>query len=199
MIRSKAQVLLIPLLLLLLTATAQSPAHAQTLAGKLWVVSQSQAANLAFPPPAATPDATFRTSGMAYIGQNTAQHCYSIGRFLGGCGTAVRQLAFSGLSNTYLGGAAASAGTAMSGSGYGVIVEFTGQTNLSSGQTVSIFHDDGVAVRIDGSPLNGYSTGIGISLESEIFEGSSGVHRLDLLYSNASCCGAWLLFFPHLF
>ena len=196
---SSKRTMLSSLFAVALVALAHATAKAQTLQGKLWVVSPSQAGNLAFPPPSATPDATFKTPGMAYIGQNTAQHCYSIGRFLGGCGTSVQHLVFSGLANPYLGGVAASGGTLMGGPNYGVIIEFTGQTSLSNGQTVSIFHDDGVAVKIDTVPLSGFSTGVGISLESEVFTGSSGTHNLDLLYANAGCCGAWLLFFPHLF
>ena len=82
-----------------LTANAQSG----SIQGQVWVVSYDQAANVAFPAPTATPDATFSTNGIAYIGQQP-NNCYTIASFLATCGTAAYNLTFSGEINPYLGG-----------------------------------------------------------------------------------------------
>jgi hypothetical protein len=177
-------------------------ANAQTgsIQGTLWVVSETTAANVTFPPPAAIPDATFTTNGIAYIGQEPGQD-YEIGQFLGKGGTAVYGLTFSGLSNPNLpGGAAASGKIPMSGHNYGVIIEFTGTTNLTNGLPINILDDDGVALEIDGSPISGFDSSIrNASLQSVTFTGTTGLHSFDLLYANAVGGGAWLLFFPNLY
>ncbi|HKM48916.1 MAG TPA: hypothetical protein VJX69_15090 [Terriglobales bacterium] len=175
--------------------------------GKVWVVSPTQAGDVVFPAPTSTPDATFSTNGITYIGQfinttNPATHCFTITRFLGGCPTPVFKLVYSKLPNTYLGGAAAGPTTAMGGTDYGVIIEFTGTVNLTNGQEITIFHDDGVSLMIDGIPVSGFGTGVNVPLlESVTFTGTTGPHSIDLLYGNVGGVGngAWLLFFPALF
>src|SRR5271166_1218536 len=68
------------------------PALTGSIQAKLWVVSLSEASNAVFPAPTATPDATFTTNGIGYIGQETlsqrtpAKNCYTIGTFVGRCG-----------------------------------------------------------------------------------------------------------------
>jgi DNA-binding winged helix-turn-helix (wHTH) protein len=175
-------------------AQAASPIH-----GKVWVVSADQASHVAFPPPSATPDATFITRGIAYVG-TAPKNCYTLVTFLTECGIGGFDLKFSGIANANLGGAAAGPTTAMSGNGWGILVEFTGTTEFSSGQEIVILHDDGVALEIDGKHIPGFSPGPTTpALESEVFTGSSGVHSFDLLYANAAGGGAWLLFYPALF
>jgi hypothetical protein len=67
-------------LLIALIVSANRMAYAQggNIQGKLWVVSVADASNVQFPPPSGTPDATFTTNGIAYIGQdskNPGHHC----------------------------------------------------------------------------------------------------------------------------
>ncbi len=173
---------------------------------KLWVVSFAEAQNAVFPAPSATPDATFKTHGIGYIGQESgtgrapAKNCYTIGTFVGGCGTTAIGLTFSGLPNSNLGGAAASSSTPMSGANYGVMIEFTGTVNLTNGGAIGIIHDDGVSLKIDGNPVSGFTTGItGAYLELATFTGTTGSHSFDLLYANAEAHEAWVLFSPQLY
>lgn len=166
--------------------------------GKLWVVSVAKASYVTFPPPAATPDATFITGGIAYIG--TPNDCYTIAAFLKKCGTKGFELKFSGIGNPNLDGAAAGPATAMSGNTWGIMIEFTGEQNLAHGQEIYILHDDGAALKIDGKLISGFDPGVtSPKLESAAFTGSTGMHSFDLLYANASGGGAWLSFFPALY
>jgi hypothetical protein len=88
----------------------------------------------------------------------------------------------------------------MSGRTWGILIEFTGTANLAKGQEISILHDDGVALEIDGQRISGFDPlPTAPLLESAIFAGPSGVHTFDLLYANADGGGAWVLFYPALF
>jgi serine/threonine protein kinase len=173
--------------------------------GKLWVVSAAQAAPVTFPPPQATPDLTFRAHGIAYIGM-APDNCYTLEAFVAGCGTKAYELKFSGVANPNLGGAPAKPTTAMSGK-WAIIIEFTGSVTLAEGTPISILHDDGVALKIDGQPVAGFNPyATPPLLESPPFAGHSGVHSFDLLYANTAnptgdipTGGAWLLFFPALY
>jgi len=181
-------------LCLSLTANAQTG----SIQGKLWVVSYDQAANVAFPAPSATPDATFSTNGIAYIGQQP-NNCYTVAAFISTCNTAAYDLTFSGETNAYLGGVVGP-DTPMSGPGWGVMIEFTGTVSLKNGQKIYIVDDDGVALQIDGNPITGFPTGVTApSVHYELFHGKKGSHSFDLLYANAQGGGAWLLFFPALY
>ena len=167
--------------------------------GKVWVVSVSQASHVMFPPPRAIPDATFTTRGIAYIGISP-DNCYTLATFLAECGNRGFELKFSGQGNPNLGGAPAGPTTAMSGRTWGILIEFTGTANLTHGEELSILHDDGVALEIDGRQIPGFDAlPTAPVLESGTFTGPSGVHRFDLLYANADGGGAWLLFYPALF
>jgi hypothetical protein len=192
------------LLLIALILSASRAAYAQggNIQGKLWVVSLADASNVQFPPPSAIPDATFTTNGIAYIGQdskNPGRHCYTIGRFLAGCPTAGFDLKFSGLTNPIL-GKVVDASTPLSGTNYGIIIEFTGSIFLTHKRPIQILHDDGVSLVIDGAQIAGFGSVVTPpKLESAVFTGITGTHSVDLLYANAVGGGAWLLFFPLLF
>jgi len=177
---------------------AASPAFSE-IQGKVWVVSIAQASRVAFPPPAATPDATFITKGIAYIA-SYPNNCYTIATFLTECGTKGFELKFSGIANSNLGGAAARPETAMSGSTWGILIEFTGAASLTNGQPIYILHDDGVALQVDGNLIPGFDPEVtSPTLESVAFRGATRAHSFDLLYANASGGGAWLSFFPALY
>jgi hypothetical protein len=179
------------------------PAVAQaTFESKLWVVSPEQAADVTFPAPSATPDATFGTNGIAYIGGGKG--CYTIEKWVAGCETPAVNLTFSELPNPNLKNKPAKASTKMTGPDYGIIVEFTGSVQLTNGQLIYILHDDGVSLMIDGSPVSGYDPFTTIPvLQSVTFTGRTGAHNIDLLYANSAgnpnTSGAWLLFFPQLY
>lgn len=167
--------------------------------GKLWVVSLARASNVAFPPPERIPDATFVTKGIAYIG-TSPKNCYTVASFLAECSIGAYELKFSGVPNSNLGGAPAGPDTAMSGDTWGILIEFVGTTSFAKGQNISILHDDGVALQIDGQTIPGFG-GLPTSpiMETSRFSGPSGLHTFDLLYANAGGGGAWILFYPALY
>lgn len=186
-----------------------SCAASSPIQGKVWAVTPSQAANVTFPAPAATPDLTFCTSGIAYIGQwngpgsgAKALHCFTISTFLNHCGTYGFNLAFSGLPNPNLGGKAMVGTTAMSGANYGLIIEFV-QPDACLPPTIQILHDDGVSLQVNGKPLGTFDPGITSPiLESASWSGTECGNTVDLLYATAAMNGrdgAWLEYFPRLF
>ena len=187
-------------------AQDEQPAAKGSISAKLWVVSLAEAENAVFPAPAATPDATFTTNGIGYVGQTAvsgkdpARNCYTIGTFVGHCGMIALGLTFSGLPNANLGGTAASSATVMSSDVYGVMIEFTGTVKLTNGQEIGIIHDDGVSLNIDGNPVSGFTTGITAAyLQLATFTGTTRSHSFDLLYANAEPQEAWVVFSPQLF
>lgn len=199
----KSTILTLALVLAAFSTLLTQPALAQaTFASKLWVVSPEQAEDVTFPAPSATPDATFGTNGIAYIGGGTG--CYTIEKWVAGCETPAINLAFSGLANPNLRNKPAKASTKMNGPEYGIIVEFTGSVQLTNGQLIYILHDDGVSLMIDGTLVSGYDPFTTAPvLESVTFTGTTGAHDIDLLYANSAgnpnTSGAWLLFLPQLF
>jgi DNA-binding winged helix-turn-helix (wHTH) protein len=167
--------------------------------GRVWVVSVSEATHVAFPPPNRIPDATFTTEGIAYIGTGP-DNCYTLATFLEDCANRAFGLRFSGAPNSNLGGGAAGPNTALSGSKFGIIIEFTGTTLLAQGEAITILHDDGAALKIDGQPIPGFDPNVtGPVAEVARFSGPSGDHSFDLLYANGAGPGAWILFYPALY
>jgi len=167
--------------------------------GRVWVVSVSEATHVTFPPPNRIPDATFTTVGISYIGSGP-DNCYTLATFLEDCANRAFELRFSGAPNSNLGGEAAGPNTALSGSKYGVIIEFTGTTRLDQGEEITILHDDGVALKIDGQLIPGFYPNVtGPVQEVARFSGPSGDHSFDLLYANGAGPGAWILFYPALY
>jgi hypothetical protein len=158
---------------------------------------------VAFPAPTASPDLTFRTHGIAYIGV-APNNCYTIEAFIARCGTQGYDLKYSGLPNPNLSDEAAKPSTAMSGK-WGIIIELKGSITIAKGQPISILHDDGVALEVDGKSIPGFNPYMTPpAMESPTFAGDSGLHSFDLLYANAATGngpggGAWLLFFPALY
>ena len=191
-----------------ITAQPSCPTSAP-IQGQVWAVSPDQAAKVTFPAPTATPDLTFCISGIAYIGQwngpgtgPKGQHCFTISTFLDHCGTYGYNLAYSGLPNPNLGGAAMTGTTAMSGAKYGLIIEFT-QLNACLPATIQILHDDGVSLEVNGNPVGKFNPGITAPvLESASWGGSPCGNTVDLLYATAAMAGrdgAWLEYFPQLY
>ncbi len=183
-------------------ALAASP----TLSGKLWIVAAG--ANAGFPVPSATPDATFTTNHAVFIGEgaelgnvNIKFH-YTIGPFLKSV-AAVSRLTFSGQFNSVLNGVASAATVLSDGVGggnagtYGTFIELKGQVPLFDGQVISISHDDGVALEIDGSTVSGFTSGSSFPrTENVTFTGTGGVHTIDLAYVEDAGGPALLVFSP---
>jgi hypothetical protein len=181
------------------SSSPSSPALLFPIRGKVWVVSVARASNVTFPAPTDVPDATFVTRGIAYIGSQP-KHCYTIVSFLTECSIGGYELKFSGLPNPNLGGKAAGPDTAMSGDTWGILIEFIGTTTFTRDQDLSILHDDGVALQIDGQSIPGFYPQVTPPvMESARFTGPTGLHSFDLLYANAAGSGAWLLFYPALY
>lgn len=147
--------------------------------GKLWVVSESEAFNVQFPPPSAIPDLTFSTNGIAYVGSSGSM-CYTISSFTGGCETTSFGAQFSHLPNPYLGGVAGPS-TPIDN----VIIQLNGYIDLNRGDSIIILHDDGVVLAIDGVLVPGFYSGeTAAIIESATFKGSAGRHSFNLLFAN---------------
>jgi len=182
--------------------------------GALWVVSNSASQAATFPVPAQAPDATFHISSAAFFreappasgsadvaapyGDNT------IAGFLGSTVT-ISGLQFSGLVNPILGAPVAwntapTDGTPISPATYGIFVEVKGYAILHTNDNITVLHDSGVSLRIDGVAVPGItSTGGMTSAVSEKFQytGRTGRHFIDVVFSNFTGQGV-LAFSPDL-
>jgi len=172
-----------------------------TFVGSLWIVGNSSSQSATFPVPAQTPDAVFLTTSAAFfsdappplggVAYSTPYGDNTIAGFLGSASN-LAALTFSGLVNPILGvpvtsGTALANGTPTSPSTYGILVELTGYANLNHNDYITVWHDAGVSVRIDGADVHGITSTGGLSSaisESFRFTGSSGKHVVDIVYSN---------------
>jgi hypothetical protein len=193
------------------TQTARTQANCPSshpIQGQVWAVTPAQTASATFPAPSATPDLTFCTSGITYIGQwngeagTQGQHCFTIGTFLNRCPTASYDLTYSGLPNPNLGGTAMTSATPMAGASYGIMIEFT-DDNVCLPSTIQILHDDGVSLEINSTVQPGFNPGITAPLlQSESWTGPACGNDVNLLYANSagsSGQGAWLEYLPKLY
>ncbi len=156
--------------------------------------------------PAATPDVTFSTSLINFSSygfyQNTgnATQDFTIGSYLTSLGAVnPATIAYSGLTNTNLGGVASSGTPLISCANntctWLTFMEITGQIWLDKGDVISIAHDDGVSLTINGHLLPGFTAinAPGV-VESYMWNGSTGVATLDLVYSEGHSPPAYLEF-----
>jgi hypothetical protein len=185
--------------LTILVFTISNPASAATgqFQGKVWVVSVAEASTLTFPAPSATPDITFSTNTIAYLGgwpqgSTAAAHCFTISRFLGGCAQQAFGVKYSHLPNPNLGGAAVDATTPMGGDTFAVIMEFTWSASNTGTHTqeIAIYHDDGVALEMDGKTVAGFNNGVLWPIMQMVKVATKpGTHTYDLLYANVGGSG----------
>jgi hypothetical protein len=114
----------------------------------------------------------------------------------------VEDLAFSGLYNSVV-GAVVDANTPVVNSSagspgtYGTYMRFEGTVQLTNGQLITIAHDGGVSLWIDGVRAPGFFDGIGSRLEYGLFAGLTGLHKIELIYANSHGSGI-LCFSPEM-
>jgi hypothetical protein len=174
--------------------------------GKLWVVPTTQGAT--FPVPKAKPDVWFNARHISLFASAPSpdipspQVNMTVGGLLNSASNSVpnvTKLTFSGLTNPNI-NAAVTENTVTNNStstkcgNFGIYIEFTGEVYLVQGQYMYIGHDEGVSLKIDNAMVKpvDYSD---IGLDRWNFAGTTGVHKIDLVYSNL-CGGAFLSFGP---
>ena len=73
-------------------------------------------------------------------------------------------------------------------------MELTGKVMLTAHEFITITHDDGVSLMIDGELISGPGSGptnpVG---DGVVFAGKTGTHSFDLVYANS--CGSGILSF----
>lgn len=157
----------------LLGAAALAPAFAQTASGQLWHVPEAVtgAATLANVP--ATPaDVTFDI-GSAF---NFDLDPGNVGNWLtnGGATNIVEHTA-------------GTLGTPLDDFVTGTIIYITGNVTVTTGQQITITHDDGISLFINGVSL-GFDPGpTGPTPSTGTYTGASGTFGFQLVY--AECCG----------
>lgn len=148
-------------------------AHANTVSGQLWHVPEATAQNAVIANvPLTTPDVTFDVNTPFNFNATSA----TVGTWLGSSG------AFNEVVNT-LGILA----TLMDNGTTGTLVEFTGFVTVTSGQTFTVTHDDGLTLIIGGVNL-GFNPGPTAPVTSTAtYNGPSGNEPFTLVW--AECCG----------
>ncbi len=157
----------------LLMAAGISSASANVITGSLWHVPE--AVTLSAVPssvPGTTPDVTFDVNSPMNFNATGA----TVGTWLGTSG------AFNIVENT--------AGTLVSLMDNGIVgtmLRFTGFVTVTTGQTFTVTHDDGLTLIIGGLDL-GFNDGPTAPVTSTAtYTGPSGTFGFDLVY--AECCG----------
>ena len=181
------------------------------LRGKLWLVSNAGLIAKR-PVPEAAPDATFVTRHVSFA--VTVPCCgatvfnnvnNTVERFLASAHPdsepPVKDLAFSGLYNSVVGAVVdgntpVGNSTAASYGTYGYYMRLEGTIQLTNGQVITITHDDGVSLWIDGAKVPGFFAGdTGARADTIVFTGLTGAHKIELLHVNRNGPG-FLSFSP---
>jgi hypothetical protein len=184
-----------------------SASAATILSGKLWIVAVGTPAT--FPPPSATPDATFVTNHVAFIGDgpdptNTKLRIrYTISSYLASV-QPVANLRFSGHVNPVIHRVVTSTtplsdGVADGGpqGTYETFIELTGRVSLTNGEEVVVTHDDGVSLKVDGTEISGFTSGPTEPVSERFtLTGTTGLHTIDLVYVEEDGGPAELIFSP---
>lgn len=151
-------------------SAATVAAQANLLSGELWHVSAG-AAGSAVPAnvPASPPDVTFDVNSPIDFNSSSG---YTVGAFLTGGG------AFGIVEHT--------AGT-LASSLDNTLIEFTGTVTVTTGETFTVTHDDGLTLIIGGLNL-GFNPGPTAPTTTTVtYTGPSGNLPFELVY--AECCG----------
>ena len=170
-------------LVLWLNGTAQ----ATPITGKLWTVDEAVAQN-AIPanlPPDSDVDVTFAVNAPFDFNLNfNPDHT--------GQQTVAQWLLSGGAFN--INGSASALNTQMEVSGStGTIVQFLGLVDVTTGQVITVTHDDGFALiigttNLDFGPLASGPSGFPFDVHKTIYAGPSGTFPFQLVY--ADCCGS---------
>jgi hypothetical protein len=148
-------------------------AQANTITGHLWHVSEA-ASNNAIPAnvPATTPDVTFDVnSPMNFFGTSV-----SVGTWLNNGN------AFNIVENT-----AGTLASLMDNGVQGTLLEFVGFVTVTTGQTFTVTHDDGLTLIIGGIDL-GFNPGPTAPVTTTVtYTGPTGTFAFQLVYGE--CCG----------
>jgi hypothetical protein len=158
---------------LVATALFYGSAQANVITGSLWHVPEAVTLN-AVPAnvPATTPDVVFDVnSPMNFFGSGV-----TVGTWLG------NGAAFNIVENT-----AGTLASLMDNGVVGTLLKFTGFVTVTSGQTFTVTHDDGLTLIIGGLDL-GFNPGPTAPVVSTVtYTGPSGNFAFELVY--AECCG----------
>jgi hypothetical protein len=162
--------------LLLLSASALT-ASAGIISGRTWAVSPAAAANAIFANvPGTTPDVTFDIDGTLFFDSRTCGGCYSLGGFL----TSVPgHEAFNIVEN--LPGA-------LAGTSNDHLYLFEGLVTVTTGQTFTVTHDDGLQLEIGSLMVIDEPGGTPPVITTRTYGGPSGTFAFRLVYGE--CCGA---------
>ena len=184
--------------LLLAEFSGATQAQVPPLRGTLWLVSNAGLIAKR-PVPEAAPDATFLARHVSFEmtapgGEPGHNDNNSVESFLASSHPdgvpPVEDLAFSGLFNSVVGAVVdgntrvvnstpGSAGT------YGTYMRLEGTIQLTNGQVITITHDDGVSLWIDGAKVPGFVAGdTGARADTIVFTGLTGAHKVELIYVN---------------
>jgi hypothetical protein len=160
-----------------LALTGSGLAQANTVSGNLWRVPEATAQN-AVPAniPATIPDVAFDVDSPLNFGSVNLGRNSTIGTWLENAG------ASHIVENT-----PSTLDAPMDNGIQGTLLEFSGTVTVTSGQTFTIAHDDGVTLFIDGQDI-GLNAGPTAPVTSTAtYTGPSGTFPFQLVY--AECCG----------
>jgi hypothetical protein len=152
-------------------------AQANTVSGNLWRVPEATAQN-AVPAniPATIPDVVFDVDSPLNFGSVDLGRNSTIGTWLENAG------ATHIIENT-----SGTLDAPMDNGTQGTLLEFSGTVTVTSGQTFTVAHDDGVTLLIDGQDI-GLSSGPTSPVTSTAtYTGPTGTVPFQLVY--AECCG----------
>ncbi len=159
-------------------------AHADFVNGSVWFIPDTapQASNPAADAvagniPATPPDVTFTLPSSINLNSNIALD-FTLGSFL----------ATGGANNIVVNTVGSLARDLNDNATYSTIFEFTGNVFLTTGETVTVSHDDGVTLTVDGAVAPFYSGPTSQDTESATWVGGTGVFPTELIY--AECCSA---------
>jgi PEP-CTERM motif-containing protein len=158
---------------LILAGTGVGPAQANTITGELWHVSEATSLN-AIPAnvPVTLADVTFDVdSPFNFTGTGV-----TVGTWLSS------SAAFNIIENT-----AGTLASLMDDGTNGTLVNFTGFVTVTTGETFTVTHDDGLTLIIGGTDL-GFNPGPTAPITSTAtYPGPSGTFAFQLVYGE--CCG----------
>jgi hypothetical protein len=150
---------------------SSSLANANTVTGSLWEVSQA-IASAATPAnvPGTPANVTFTAPTPLNFNSNGSTD-YTLGTFLGTGGATI-------LTNN----------VPLTDSLNGVLINFTGQVSVTSGEMFNVTHDDGLTLVINGVTVVDDPGPTGAVTTPFMWSGASGTFAFQLVYGE--CCGA---------